>query len=121
MLGLALVTSLFLASNFLFVWYALRTPGPQRSAFLWGYGNGIFGCFLAMKIPGFGPWFNGLMEYATNPPIDLPWLQDWMVQWGTVAFWAAIGWLFVTKFLGWSPSVGAGGAGKKSAGAGSGR
>jgi hypothetical protein len=117
-LGLTFGGLACLASIMGFIWYAKRTPGVQTWAYMWGLANGAVGCYLVAKIPGWGPWLDrGLGHITSDLPIPKPdWLTPEMLAFIGPGFGIFMVWAFVTKLLGWNPSLGASGGGRKGGG-----
>ncbi len=115
-LGLAFGMFVVLASIVGFVHYAVKTPGLQTPAYLWGLANGVFLFAILAKTPVVGPWLVSIVEMVINPPIPRPdWLTEDMIGWIWPAVVALAIWGYVTKVLRFRPSVSLGG------GAGAGR
>lgn len=119
-LGLAFGMFIVLASIVGFIHYAVKTPGVQTLAYLWGLTNGVFLFAIVPKIPVIGPWVAGAVEYVINPPIPRPdWLTEDMIGWVWPAIVVLLVWMYVTKILRFRPKVslgshaGAVGAGRR--------
>ena len=109
-LGLAFGMFIVLASIVGFIHYAVRTPGLQTPAYLWGLANGVALYAIAPKLPIVGPWFVSIVELAINPPIPRPdWLSEEMIGWIWPAAVALAIWMYVTKILRFRPKVSLGG------------
>lgn len=110
-LGLAFGMFIVLASIVGFVHYAVRTPGLQTPAYLWGLANGVALYAIAPKLPIVGPWFVSIVELVVNPPIPRPdWLSEETIGWIWPAVIVLAVWLYVTKILRFRPKVSLGGA-----------
>jgi hypothetical protein len=120
-LGLAIGTFVVLASIAGFVTYAVRTPGLQTPAYLWGLANGWFLYAIVAGpppanspvtgLPVIGPWLVSVTQMIVNPPIPRPdWLTEDMIGWAWPAVIALGVWLYVSKVLRFRPkfSLGAG-------------
>ena len=111
-LGLAIGQFIVLASIIGFAHYAIRTPGMQTLAYVWGLSNGWLLLAILIGLPAddapvgmpvVGKWLLGITRTLISPPVPRPdwdWFTDDKIAW---AWWiiaiAAVYW-YVTRLHG---------------------
>lgn len=107
-LGVALSRTLIIVSIALFARYAVKTPGVQSLAYLWGVTNGWF-AFAAIVgvpdsaadgIPVLSSWLGPISRLVVNPPLDPPADWTWLTpEFIGYAWWAIAGLVLLYSYL----------------------